>query len=366
MVQVASNQYFCKDRIYQGVFQSIDNLLRKPVQPFDVVGVVVKAKKLPSTFTCRPSPVCRHVNQEALAIYTIKDLEKLCGVKAHTIRMWERRYNLLTPNRTASNIRFYKDEDLKMLFNIALLNKNGIRISRIAEMSAEEIADRVTEISKVNLEMHSQIDTMTISLIEMDEFKFDKIIRTNIEQIGFEKTMYEVIYPFLEKLSLMWLTGSIHPVQEHFMNYLIRQKILAAIDQIPFPANDTSPRFLIYLPEGESQELSMLFMHYLLRARNFKVAYIGQNNRLGDLKDACTIFQPQYLFTMITETFSNEPVQDYIDKLCEAFPERQILLTGYQMAAQHVQSTEQVKVLRSLQETIDFLNEIQNQFSSHN
>ncbi len=300
-----------------------------------------------------------------MAIYTIKDLEKLCGVKAHTIRVWERRYNLLNPSRTESNIRYYQDEDLKLLFNISLLNKNGIRISRIAQMSPQQITEKVTEISRVNMEMHSQIDTMTISLIEMDEFKFDKIVRTNIEQIGFERTMYEVIYPFLEKLSLMWLTGSIHPVQEHFMNYLIRQKILSAIDQFPFPAHDNQPRFLIYLPEGESQELSMLFMHYLLRAREFKVAYIGQNNRMGDLKDACSIFAPHYLFTMITETFAQEPVQDYIDKLCEAFPDRHIVLTGYQMVAQQVQSTDQVKVLRSLQETVDFLDDIRNLHSSH-
>lgn len=308
---------------------------------------------------CVSAP-CNFDKDCALAIYSIKDLEKLCGIKAHTIRMWERRYGLLEPKRTETNIRYYQDDDLRLLFNISLLNKNGLRISKIAKMSRDEIARKVTEISDVNLEMNNQIDTMTISLIEMDEFKFDKIISTNIEQIGFERTMFEVIYPFLEKLSLLWLTGSIRPVQENFMNYLIRQKILVAIDRLSFPAHDRSKRFVIYLPEGESQELSLLFMHYLLRAREFKVAYLGQNVRLNDLQDACEIFKPDYIFTMVTETFSEQPVQEYVDKLCATFPDQQLLLTGYQVVVQNVASSKQVKVLKSLDDTIAFLDAVNN------
>jgi len=134
-----------------------------------------------------------------VAVYSIKDLEKLSGINAHTIRAWEHRYDIIEPKRTKTNIRYYEDEDLKFLLNIALLNKNGIKISKIADMSRSEIAEKVAAISEVNFEHGTQLDALTISMIEMDEYKFDRIITTNIQQMGFEKTMVEVIHPFLEK-----------------------------------------------------------------------------------------------------------------------------------------------------------------------
>ena len=295
-----------------------------------------------------------------MAVYSIKDLEKLSGIKAHTIRVWEQRYNIMEPKRTKTNIRYYQDEDLKYLLNIALLNKNGIKISKIAKMSKKEVAEKVAAISEINFEYGTQLDALTISMIEMDESKFDRIISTNIEQLGFEKTMLEVIYPFLDKLSVLWLTGSINPVQENFMSYLIRQKIIVAIDGMPFSHGKNTKKFLIYLPEGEKQELSLLFMHYLVKARRNQVVYLGQDISLADLKDACNIHTPDYIFTMITETFAKEPVQHYVDKLSETFPETMILLSGYQMVAQEVASRSNVSILRSLDETLSFLNRTQN------
>jgi len=265
----------------------------------------------------------------------------------------------MEPRRTQTNIRYYQDEDLKYLLNIALLNKNGIKISKIAKMSKAEVAEKVAAISEINFEYGTQLDALTISMIEMDESKFDRIISTNIQQLGFEKTMLEVIYPFLDKLSVLWLTGSINPVQENFMSYLIRQKIIVAIDGVPFYSGKNTKKFLIYLPEGEKQELSLLFMHYLVKARHNHVIYLGQDISLADLKDACNIHSPDYIFTMITETFAKEPVQHYVDKLSENFPETNILLSGYQMVAQQVSARSNVSILRSLQATLHFLNSIQ-------
>jgi DNA-binding transcriptional MerR regulator len=280
-----------------------------------------------------------------VAIYSIKDLEKLSGIKAHTIRIWESRYGIINPKRTKTNIRYYQDEDLKFVLNIALLNKNGIKISKIAKMSKREIAEKVAAISEINFENATQLDALTLSMIEMDEYKFDRIISTNIQQLGFERTMLEVIYPFLDKLGVLWLTGSINPVQENFMSYLIRQKIIVAIDQEPLvqPDNDVK-KFLIYLPEGEKQELSILFMQYLVKSRRNAVIYIGQEITLADLKDACNIHQPDYIFTMITETFAKEPVQNYVDKLAANFPASQVLLSGYQVVAQKVEPPSNVSI----------------------
>lgn len=293
-----------------------------------------------------------------MAVYSIKDLEKLSGIKAHTIRIWEQRYGIVQPNRTKTNIRYYQDNDLKLLLNIALLRKNGFRISRIAEMTPDEIAEKVGAIAEMNFEHGTQLDALTLSMIEMDEYKFDKIISTNIRQAGFEQTMKEIIYPFLDKLSLLWLTGSIHPVQENFMSYLIRQKIIVAIDNEPFPSGNETRKFIIYLPEGESQELSLLFMHYLIKSRRHQVVYLGQNTSLTDLQDACSIHQPDFVFTMISETYSKQPVQKYIDKVAAIIPSCKLLLSGYQVVAQDVASTNNILVLHSLDDSLNFLNSL--------
>lgn len=273
--------------------------------------------------------------------------------------MWEQRYGLLTPQRTDTNIRYYLDDDLKLLLNIALLKKSGLRISKIAKMSHQEIAERVAGLTEINMGSKTQLDAMTISMMQMDEAKFDRIISTNIKQLGFERTMLEVIYPFLEKLSVLWLTGSIDAVQENFISYLIRQKIIAAIDAEPLAAADRRHKFIIYLPEGEQQELSLLFMHYLIKSRKYYPLYLGQDITISDLEDTCAIHQPKYIFTMITETFGKESVTQYLERLSDTFPDCHILVSGYQVVAQQVSSAGNLHVLQSLGQVIEWLDERQ-------
>lgn len=290
-----------------------------------------------------------------MAVYSIKDLEKLSGIKAHTIRIWEQRYKLLHPQRTKTNIRYYQDDDLKLLLNVALLNRNGIKISKIAKMSHREMGEKVAAISEINFEYGTQLDALTLSMIEMDENKFNRIVDTNIKQLGFERTMLEIIYPFLEKLGVLWLTGSINPVQENFISYLIRQKIICAINDTPLVSKEQTDIYIIYLPEGERQELTLLFMHYLLKSHGKFVLYLGLDVNLGDLKDALSIHQADYIFTMITETFAKEPVQQYADRIAHAFPEATILLSGYQVVAQNVTPAPNVKILKSLDQALTFI-----------
>ena len=225
-------------------------------------------------------------------------------------------------------------------------------------MSHEEMITKVTEISEVNFENNTQLDALTISMIEMDEYKFDRIITSNIDQLGFEKTMMRVILPFLDKLSVLWLTGSINPVQENFISYLIRQKIISAIDKEPLMAGGSVKKFLLYLPENENQELSLLFIHYLLRNRHCQVIYLGQNISLTDLQDACEIHQPNYVFTMLSESFSSRPVQQYVDEILRTFKNATVLLSGYQVIAQNVQNSDQVVVFNGLDELVSFVDKM--------
>ena len=293
-----------------------------------------------------------------MAVYSIKDLEKLSGIKAHTIRIWEQRYHLIAPSRTKTNIRYYDDTDLRLLLNIALLNKNGIKISKLATMSRENIAEQVSQISSVNFEYDTQLDALTISMIEMDECKFDHILSGNIHQIGFERTMMEVIYPFLERLSLLWLTGSVNPVQEHFMSYLLRQNVIVAIDKEPFVSGHEVKKFVIYLPEGERQELSLLFMHYLLKARRHQVLYLGQEIAFEDLRDACCVHKPDYIFTLINEPFAKISVQKYVENIANQFQNCKILLSGYQVVTKELTIPANVAILRSLDDTVRYIDEL--------
>ena len=186
-----------------------------------------------------------------MAVYSISDLEKLTGIKAATLRAWEQRYGIIKPRRTETNIRYYLDEDLRELLNIALLNKNGLRISKIARMREEERAERVAAISSIQVTPDTQLDTLTLSTVELNEFKFSHIVDTNIRQRGFEETMLEVIYPFLDKIGVLYFTGSITAVQEAFISNLIRRKLIAAVDDLPNPEPDQGPVFCLYLPEGD-------------------------------------------------------------------------------------------------------------------
>lgn len=294
---------------------------------------------------------------QPVAVYSIKDLEMLSGIKAHTIRIWEQRYDIIQPRRTPTNIRYYEDRDLRLLLNISILNKNGFKISRIASMDESEIREEVNKLSSGNFEDSVQVDAMTISMMELDEGKFETILSSNIRAIGFERTMLEVIYPFLDKLSLLWLTGSIHAIQESFISNLVRQKLIAALDMIPF-AQHAKQSFILYLPEGESQELSLLFLHYLIRNRGHRVLYLGQNTSLADLGEACNIFQTDYIVTIISEAFTRQSVHQYLHDLKTVCQQKTILITGYQVLVQGISSGTGFRVMKNLEEILGVLKEI--------
>lgn len=206
-----------------------------------------------------------------MSVYSIRDLEQLSGIKAHTLRIWEQRYNIVSPKRTDSNIRYYDDVDLKLILNISLLKDHGFKISHIAEMSEAEMKGEIIKITSKSNSSSEQVQALTLAMIELDEERFDKIISTNVLQLGFERTMMQIIYPFLVRVGVLWQTGAIHPAQEHFISNLIRQKLIVAIDGQVVKHNPNAKKFLLFLPEGELHELSLLFANYLVKSRNHKV-----------------------------------------------------------------------------------------------
>ncbi|MDN4165518.1 MerR family transcriptional regulator [Cytophagales bacterium LB-30] len=289
-----------------------------------------------------------------MSFYSIKDLEQLSGIKAHTLRIWEQRYNFLKPKRTDTNIRFYDDSDLKLILNVALLKDNGFKISRIATMSEKEMGEEILHLTQKSLKYEEQIHAITLSMIEMDEAKFDKIISTNLLKIGFEATMINILYPFLSKLGVLWQTGSINPAQEHFISNLIRQKIVVAIDGQDAPPID-APRFILYLPETELHEISLLFSAYLLKSRGMRVVYLGQSLPFHDLVSAHKVYQPQYMLTFLTTYPGSANVQEYIYRLSNTFPDTDLVLSGYQVIAQDLDLPSNVHLFTNMNQLVELI-----------
>ena len=293
-----------------------------------------------------------------MAVYSIKDVEKLTGIRAHTLRAWEQRYDLITPRRNRTNVRYYLEDDLRELSGIALLNKNGYRISKIAEMSAEERAERVAAVSCLNVSPNTQLDTLTLSVVEMDDYKFGLIIDTNIEQRGFEETMLEVVYPFIDKLGLLYFTGSVTPVQESFVGGMIRQKILTAIDGLPATPKRNRPVFALFLPEGERQDLSMLFIQYLIKKRGFSALYLGTGIGPSDLGDLCRVTDVDYLLTLLSNTFVERPVDELVETILEHCPDVRLMLSGYQANLHDFAGYGRVEKVAGLREMLRFLDQL--------
>jgi DNA-binding transcriptional MerR regulator len=290
-----------------------------------------------------------------MANYSIKDLERLSGIKAHTLRMWEKRYGLMEPSRTDTNIRTYTDSDLKKILNVSILNRYGIKISHIAAMDDAEIAEKILIISRDSSDYESLIENLVIAMVDMDEENFDNLLTRAIMQTGFEETILKIVYPFLEKIGLLWQTGAINPAQEHFISHLIRQKIIVAIDSVIPSANPDPKHFLLFLPEGELHELGLLFYDYVIQKRGHKVTCLGQWVPLQDMAAASTVLRLDYLLTSIVTVPSGDELAAYLKKLAEYFPDTGIFISGYQTSLLRDPLPENITRLEVVGDLIKFL-----------
>lgn len=294
-----------------------------------------------------------------MANYSIKDLEHLSGIKAHTLRIWEQRYGLINPKRTDTNIRFYDQDDLKLILNVSLLKDNGFKISKIAQMSKEEMHETVLEIADKATSFADQIYGLTLAMIDLDEQRFEKIISSNTLKIGFERTMLNIIYPFLTKIGIMWITDSINPAQEHFISNLIRQKVIVAIDGQYETFDEEAKKYMLFLPEGELHELSLLFANYLIRARGNRVVYLGQNMPFQDLQVAFNAYKPDYLLTIMTTKDRNISTEEYLANLADNFSDTPILVAGSQIIGQDLELKENIVQIANPNHLLEFIEEQQ-------
>jgi DNA-binding transcriptional MerR regulator len=285
--------------------------------------------------------------------FSIKDLEKLSGIKAHTLRIWEQRYGILKPERTDTNIRWYCNDKLKHLLNVTFLYEHGYKISKIALLQPSEVIEEVNRIVDKESTVCDQVRGLVLSMVELEEQRFERIISNNILKHGFSYTIEKIVYPFLSKIGVMWQTGSINPAQEHFISNLIRQKLIVAIDSLKIPENSEAQKFVLFLPDGELHELSLLYFNYLLRSKGHSVIYLGQSVPLDDLRKVVEIRQPDQLVSVFTHII--EDVSVFIDSLSSTFPKTSLLLSGCQLKDLQHSLPGNVKVFGCPQDLLDLV-----------
>jgi DNA-binding transcriptional MerR regulator len=289
--------------------------------------------------------------------YSINDLEKITGIKAHTIRIWEKRYRIVEPMRTQTNIRYYSDNDLRRLMNVAILNKYGYKISNIQSMSSDELNTCVINLANQDIDNDHQVDNLVMAMIEIDEQRFDKIISSSIIKHGFDYTFENLLYKFLEKIGVLWQVGNVNPAQEHFITQLIRQKILLAIDGQQEYRNNYKT-FLLFLPEHEYHEIALLYLHFLIRKKGHKVIYLGQNVPLINLKDIFEIHQIDYMVTSVASKQPGEAIEEILNELSTLYGDKQILIGGNCLSEKTITLPDNVKSFSSLGDFKDFLDKI--------
>lgn len=263
-----------------------------------------------------------------MAQYSIKEVEHLSGIKAHTLRIWEKRYNIIEPKRTETNIRYYDDEDLKKILNISVLNQHGFKISNIAKLSNEQVPEEILKLSKQDDYFSGHIESLIVSMIDFDRHKFDKIFNRSLMSFGMEKTMTNIIYPFFERIGVLWQTGNINPAQEHFISYLVREKIIVAIDDVPIYQQADSKNFCMFLPEGEWHELGLLFYSYFVRKYGHEMIYLGCSVPLESLKQTAKKVDFDYFVTSSITSLTRQEHIAYFNDLSKSFAHKTIVLLG--------------------------------------
>ena len=286
--------------------------------------------------------------------FTIKDLENLSGIKAHTIRIWEQRYNFLNPSRTDTNIRFYSNEELITLVNIALLNKYGYKISHIDKMKPIEMKERILSLTQSEAQLERIVNELIECMVDLRIEDFESVLDFQISTKGIEKTITQIIFPFLERIGILWVTSRVNPAQEHLVTNIIRQKLIVGIEKT-VPALQVTSTALLFLPEGEHHELGILFMYYLLKSRGVKVLYLGANVPMRDVVYVADLKGPSFVYTHLTSVASNFNFEKFLGKVGATVSNYSVVVSG--LLTQNYKKTipSNVNLKRSLPEVMDYL-----------
>lgn len=290
--------------------------------------------------------------------FSIKDLEYLTGIKAHTIRIWEKRYNLLKPKRSDTNIRNYDISSLQKLLNISYLNTNGYKISKIAKLKEEEINTIVREIASRGKMEHHAINAFKMSMLNFDQVLFYNTYNSLLQDMSFRDIFYSIFVPLLNELGLLWQTNTITPAHEHYLSTHIKQKILLNIEKLqslePKPSTKT---FVLYLPENEIHDIGLLFVNYELRSKGYHTIFLGESVPMENLRDLLAFFDDiTYISYFTVKPEKNEDVFKYIEDFKNLLIKRkstQLWLLGQKLATVDISSySDQIISFNSIKDLV--------------
>ena len=287
--------------------------------------------------------------------FTIRDIENLCGIKAHTLRVWEQRYKLFVPKRKESRHRVYDNDDLRELLRISFLYHKGHKISKIAELGPEQLHELVERSCARECDQEIFVHQLIEAGIDLDKERFEQTVNCLVLRLGLEKSIREVFYPFLERIGLLWMTNHVIPAQEHFVSHIIRKKIIMATDGIEMP-NNNKPPVLIFAPDGEFHEIPLLTANYFFRKYNNRTVYFGSNVSIGSLQYYLECHPVNCLYAHIITLLNDTCFDEYIFTLCRQFPGKKIIVSG--PATRCIENKPaNLQVLCSLEEMIAFARE---------
>lgn len=285
--------------------------------------------------------------------YSIKDLEFLSGIKAHTIRIWEKRYQLLDPDRSDTNIRFYSDEDVKKLMNVAMLIKNGYKISNVASFDEAKLQ---VEVLRQNQNYHDpghNIEQLLIHSVNLDTFGFEQYLNKIIFDNGFSKTIQNVVFPFFDRIGLLWQAGTIFVAHEHFVSNLIRNRLI--IEAAKFDNNLSGKNMLFFLREDELHELGLLYFNFLAAENGFRCVYLGQSLPFTDLSNLLRNHEFDFVCTSFIYAIEKPELEQYLSNLSMVFNKNRILIAGRQIAIHKPKLPSNVIVIKN---SNDFIRKI--------
>ncbi|HYC29030.1 MAG TPA: MerR family transcriptional regulator [Chitinophagaceae bacterium] len=262
-------------------------------------------------------------------VFTIRDIENLTGIKAHTLRIWEQRYQLMVPERETGQHRTYSNEDLKQLLKISTLYHNGYKISKIAALTKDQVNKLALDTLVIKDPHELYVSQLVEAAIDFDEARFDQIMNTCIQHYGFERSVFKIFFPFLNKIGLLWMTGHVVPAMEHFSSGLIRKKMTVALDGLKQPAPGANMHVLLFTPEYERHELPLLMMQYILKKNNVRCVLFGQHVSLEMLDEYCKANPVTHLYAHIITFLHRYDIGEYVAALSLKFRDKHIVLSGH-------------------------------------
>ncbi|MBA2612147.1 MAG: MerR family transcriptional regulator [Bacteroidetes bacterium] len=292
-----------------------------------------------------------------MRLYQITELEQLTGIKAHTIRIWEKRYNLIEPDRTSTNYRRYNDEQVKKLLNVSTLLSNGYKISKIAALTEKDIHGKVFELNSSNNEdiiCKNFINDLVKAMISFDEPAFEKTYSAVINRFGLFDAMLNVFYPLLNNIGLLWSINNVSPAQEHFASCLLKRKIMSATDGLPL-AKNKKKKFLLLLVPGELHEISLLFANYIIRSKGCETIYLGQDVPYENISVVLKQIKPNFILTFFTTPKDEKAIYSDIKKNLHLGESIKLLVSGSSVTTQYLKDKLGAHIISHPKDLLTFL-----------